>query len=285
MSENLVSIGITTKNRWDDLQITLEKLESLNYAKILIVVFDDGSDQACPFKVSDFNLCIDLQRFDESKGLIARRNELAQVIQTKYYLSLDDDSFPIDNSLEDVLNFAESHTDLLCLSFPVFNPTMDEWQCKSIDESPYPVRFYIGCGHLLNRQAFLDLGGYHDVLIHQGEEMDVAIRAYRQGLSCYHYPGFVVHHTVSMSGRNWFRMDYYGSRNNIFWNDWYLPDEILLTKQFRNVISRLLLSAKVRRVGLIQGMWDAFTKLDKYKNNRQRVSLETYNQWKVLPEK
>lgn len=280
-----ISIGITTKNRWDDLKITLQNLKDLKYDQIAILIFDDGSDEPCPYEFSDFNLNITFQRFEQSAGLISRRNQLAAAAKTKYYMSLDDDSFPVTENLAQVLAFAEAQDNLLCLGFPVFNPTADLWQCKSLKEEPYEVRFYIGCGHLLHRERFLELGGYRDILIHQGEEMDVSIRAYRKGFQCFHYPQFIVHHTVSMSGRNWFRMDYYGSRNNILWNDWYLPEEILLTKQFRNVASRLLLSLKVRRLGLIKGMWAAFSNLNQYKANRQRVTLELYNQWTQLPEK
>lgn len=283
--QDYISIGITTKNRWDDLKITLHKLEALNYEQIPILIFDDGSDEICPYDFSKFGLNIRFQRFEKSAGLISRRNQLAAESQTKYYMSLDDDSFPTTDNLDQVLAFAEAQEDLLCLGFPVFNPTADLWQCKSLKEEPYEVRFYIGCGHLLHRERFLELGGYRDVLIHQGEEMDVSIRAYRKGFKCFHYPQFVVHHTVSMSGRNWFRMDYYGSRNNILWNDWYLPEEILLAKQLRNVASRLLLSVKVRRLGLIKGMWAAFSNLNEYKENRERVPLDIYQRWQELPEK
>jgi len=59
--------------------------------------------------------------------------------------------------------------------------------------------------------------------VYQGEEMDLAARGFQKGFYCYHYPDLLIHHIASNTGRNWDRMDFYGSRNNIFWNDWFVP--------------------------------------------------------------
>ena len=243
----LVSIGITTKNRWHDLENTLNKIQFFNLNKIAILIFDDGSDTPCSIDFSKYSLNIKNRRFEKSQGLITRRNQLAQEIKTKYYLSFDDDSFPVKGSLEKAVEFAESQENLLCLGFPIYNPVIQKYESKSLDSKPYQVRFFIGCGHLLHRENFLKIGGYRDELIHQGEEMDLAARGFQERLYCYHFPDFQIHHTASNQGRNFFRMDYYGSRNNVLWNDWYLPGNLKLVKQTRNLISRILLSLKVKR--------------------------------------
>ena len=90
-------------------------------------------------------------------------------------------------------------------------------------------------------------------LVHQGEEMEVAARAFQQNLYCYRFPDFMIHHTASNQGRSWWRMDFYGSRNNVMWNDWFVRQHLKLIKQIRTLISRLILSSKVRCWGLIQG--------------------------------
>jgi hypothetical protein len=164
-----VSIGITTKNRWHDLKITLEKIVGTGLNSLPIFIIDDGSDIPCPFDLTLFPLDIQIQRFEASKGLIARRNQLAQMIQTKYYLSLDDDSFPVSGSLVDAVTFAETKPDLFCLAFPIYNPVMGLYQSRSYQSTPYQVRHFIGCGHLLHCSHFLQLGGYREELIHQGK--------------------------------------------------------------------------------------------------------------------
>lgn len=277
-----VSIGITTKNRWQDLQTTFAKIEEAGLEALPILVFDDGSDYPCPFDITAFALKVKLKRFTDSKGLIVRRNQLAQAMTTKYYLSLDDDSFPVSGSLQAAIEFAESCEDLLCLSFPVYNPVLGEYENQSVQKKPYHVRSFIGCGHLLHRQNFLQLGGYCEELIHQGEEMEIAARAFQKGLCCYHFPGFEIHHTASNAGRNWHRMDFYGARNNVLWNDWFVPSQLKFIKQSRTFVSRLIHCIKVSRIGQMQGELAGFRDIPRYKANRKTMPLELFRQWQDL---
>jgi GT2 family glycosyltransferase len=285
MSLLLVSIGITTKNRWQDLKTTLTKIEEFGLAALPILIIDDGSDQPCPFDLSNFSLNVDLQRFEESQGLIVRRNQLARSIQTKYYLSLDDDSFPVAGSLEAAIAFAESQEQLLCLGFPIYNPVVGEYQSRSQSPLPYQVRFFTGCGHLLHREHFLGVGGYREELIHQGEEMEIGARAFQKGLICYHFPAFEIHHMVSHRDRSWQRMDFYGARNNVLWNDWFVPRHLKLIKQARTFLSRAILSLKVGRIGQMKGELSGFKQISQYKNYRATMSPDSFRQWQKLPEK
>ncbi|HIK06676.1 MAG TPA: glycosyltransferase family 2 protein [Trichormus sp. M33_DOE_039] len=280
---NLVTIGITTKNRWQDLKTALINISKAGLEALPVLIFDDASDEPCPFNIADLSLQIQLQRFTKSKGLIVRRNQIAQLIQTKYYLSLDDDSYPVSGSLEAAVEFAESLDNLFCLSFPIYNPVLAEYQNQSFDNQPYPVRCFVGCGHLLHRERFLQLGGYREELIHQGEEMEIAARAFQKNLHCYHFPDFLIHHTASNTGRNWHRMDFYGARNNVLWNDWFVPYQLKLIKQFRTLVSRLSLGIKVRRWGQFQGEYAGFREIEQFKKYRQNMSMECYKQWQALP--
>ena len=284
-TKGLVSIGITTKNRWQDLKITLDYLIKFDIDQdIPIIIYDDGSDETCPFQWKKLPLNIQLKRFDQSQGYIVRRNQLAKAIQTKYYLSLDDDSFFVAGSLSEAINFAQSReNDLFCLAFPIYNPVLQKYQSYSLQDQPYQVRSFIGCGHLLHLPRFLELGGYREELTHQGEEMEIAARAIQKGYYCYHFPNLKIHHTASNQGRNWHRMDYYGARNNILWNDWFIPTEQRIIKQCRTITSRLALSAKVWRWGQIEGMIDAFRSLAKYELYRYPMNKDIYYSWKKLP--
>lgn len=281
---NFISIGITTKNRWQDLENSLNKIVEVGLEYLPIIIFDDGSDIPCPIDFSTFSFPkLKITRFENSQGLITRRNQIAEVIQTKYYLSLDDDSYPVSSSLRTALAFAETRADLLCLSFPIYNPVSNKYENSSARQKPYQVKSFVGCGHLLHRQHFLDLGGYREELIHQGEEMEVAARAFQKELYCYHFPDFLIHHTASHQGRNWWRMDYYGSRNNVLWNDWFVPEQLKVIKQIKTFIARILHSLKVCRLGVIQGGIAGFRELAQYKDNRQRMSLAYFEQWRSLP--
>lgn len=280
---NLVSVGITTKNRWQDLPTTLAKIEEAGLGALPILIFDDGSDYPCPFDVTAFPLKVELNRFTESKGYITRRNQLAQVMTTKYYLSLDDDSFPVSGSLQAAIEFAESFQNLLCLSFPVYNPFRGKYENQYVQKKPYQVRSFIGCAHLLHCQNFLQLGGYCEELVHQGEEMDIAARAFQKGLFCYHFPDFEIHHTASNVGRNWHRMGFYGARNKVLWNDWFVPSQLKIIKQSRTLLSMIINSIKLGHLSLMQGEIAGFRDILRYKDNRQTMSLKLFRQWQNLP--
>lgn len=280
---SLVEIGITTKNRWEELRHTLAMIAGFGLGHLRISVFDDGSDQSCPYDVTSICRNAELIRFSVCEGYIVRRNQLAREMKSTYYLSLDDDSFPVAGSLEAAVDFAQSCENLLCLSFPVYNPIIGAHQVRSLQDTPYRVRSFIGSGHLLHRQRFLDSGGYCEDLIHQGEEVELAARTFQKGLDCYHFPDLRIHHTASDSGRSYHRMDYYGSRNNVLWNDWYMPPTLRAVKQCRTLVSRSIQVLKTRRLGSAQGELAGFREIAKYRHHRQPMSMNSYRRWKNLP--
>lgn len=279
----LVQIGIATRNRWDDLRNTLTKITDFGLEHVHTLILDDGSDDPCPFDVRSVLREAELERFSESKGYIVRRNQLARELTATYYLSLDDDSFPVAGSLELAIEFAESRKDLLCLSFPVYNTLTGRHQVKSIQSTPYLVRSFIGCGHLLRRDSFLELGGYREELVHMGEEGELAARAFQHGLYCYHFPDLQIHHTESNSGRSRHRMDYYGARNTVLWNDWYMPNALSLVKQGRTFASRVIQTVRSRRIGPINGEFAGLRDIASFRANRRRLSLNLYRAWQSLP--
>ena len=280
---SLVEIGIATKNRWPDLHHTLEQITAFGLGQLRTLIFDDASDTPCPYDVRAICAGAELKRFDQSAGYIVRRNQLAQAMTAKYYLSLDDDSFPVSGSLAEAVEFAESCDDLLCLSFPIFNPAIGQHQVRSLQPTPYRVRSFIGCGHLLRRDRFLELGGYREELVHQGEEVEIAARAFQKGYHCYHFSGLQIHHTESDRGRSRWRVDYYSARNAVLWNDWYVPSSVKLLKQVRSLIGRIVVFVRLPRFAHIQGHVAGFKAIASYKDCRQPMPLHLYREWKRLP--
>ena len=280
---SLVQIGITTKNRWDDLKVTLEKVRDLGLGDLRIIIFDDHSDVPCPYPVGAICPGAEIQRFDISRGLIVRRNEIAAAMDAKYYLSLDDDSFPCMGSLEAAVAYAESLTDNFCLAFPYHIPGSAGKEPVMSREPPVQVRSFIGCAHMLDRQRLLDLGGYREELIHQGEEMEIAVRAFQQGLACRRFPGLLIIHMTTSVGRSFDRMDYYGSRNTLLWNDWYLPPVQRTVKQGRALLMRLFAFAASRRFGHIRGSLAGLIAIQRYKRYRNSMTADQYRRWQKLP--
>ena len=287
---SLVEIGITTKNRWDDLRLTLEKIRDYGLGELRIIIVDDCSDAPCPYDAAAICPGAETRRFDVSRGLIVRRNEIARLMSAKYYLSLDDDSFPFAGSLEAAVAYAESLTDNFCLGFPIYTPRMDDSFSESVLDAPYQVRSFVGCAHLLDRQRFLALGGYREELIHQAEENEVAVRAFQGGLLCRRFPGFQIMHMYTNVGRSFDRVEYYGVRNTLLWNDWYLPPQKKLVKQERAIglrLYKLLAAWRSRRangaLAGVKGCVDGLKDIRTFKKYRRPLSLPQYREWQKMP--
>jgi Glycosyl transferase family 2 len=278
-----VAIGIATKNRWEDLRDTLERIAAFGLGGLPTLIFDDGSDAPCPYDVRAICAGAELQRFTESAGYIVRRNQLARAMTAKYYLSLDDDSFPLAGSLAAAVAFAESRDDLFCLSFPICNSWISEAQVMPLATPPHPVRAFVGCAHMLHRQRFIEAGGYREELLHQSEEVEIAARLFMSGLKCYRFPGLRIYHTEASAGRSLQRMDYYAARNAVLWNDWYMPGSLLGIKQARGVVARLLSVAKTRRLGHLKGLLAGLQEIRQYRAHRRRMPLDVYRRWQSLP--
>ena len=99
------------------------------------------------------------------------------MLSSDYYLSLDDDSFPAAGDVDKAVQFLEAKPHTVGLAFSII--LRDELLPGSV-QTPAPVRYYIGCGHLLKRELFLRLGGYADNWIY-GEEPEFCLRALHKG--------------------------------------------------------------------------------------------------------
>jgi Glycosyl transferase family 2 len=279
----LVQVGFPTHNRWDEVRNTLARLADFGLGGLRILIADDGSDQPCPFDPRSICPGAELGRHDVARGMVQRRNELAAAMHAPWYFGLDDDSFPAAGSLEDAVHYAESCADLLTLAFPIHNPRLGVDQVPSLSDHPYPVRSFIGCGHLMHRGRFVDLGGFSPDFAYFFEEWELAARGFVQGLRCVHYPGLTIHHRGSNTWRNWHRMDFTGARNMALWNDWYVPPPHRAVKQLRLLASRLLMAAHTGRLSSLRGFAAGVRALRAHRGRRRTMTAAQYAEWNRLP--
>lgn len=278
-----IQIGFPTRNRWADVETTLRKLVDFGLGDLTIFIADDASDQPCPFDVTHICPYAKLQRFTESRGATVRRNWIARAMDSKYYFGLDDDSFPVSGSLEAAVEFAENCPNFFSTSFPIYNPYTGKYQVKSLKKEPYRVQTFVGAGHLMNRRRFLEIGGYREEFVYYTEESELCARALLRGLHCYHFAQLEVHHLSSSSWRNLQRQDFYGARNTVLWNDWFVPYKLKYVKQMRTFTSRLLQTVITRRLGQIKGQFAGLKAIPRYKAYRQPMSPALYKEWRTLP--
>ncbi|HUG10159.1 MAG TPA: glycosyltransferase [Opitutaceae bacterium] len=275
-----MTVGICTKDRWDDLGSTLVHVKA-RLPEVRIIVIDDGSSAPMPGGVQAALAGVEFVRDGMNRGYIERRNQIASLVKTEFYLSLDDDSYIVKGSLDEAVTFAKSIPDLLCVGFPVVNSRGDS-EVPALDK-PRPVRHFIGCAHLMHVHRFHELGGYRAELVHQGEEAEIAARGFGAGMSCWQFPGLTMVHNYSLIARNWDRMDFYGARNRYLWNDWFAPVSVRTSRQMRLLSERIVLVARTRRTGHIRGLLAGRRSARELRRFRKPFTGETFARWNSLP--
>ena len=275
-----IGIGITTKDRWEDLETTLSVLSSRGLSTLETIVVDDGSSRPAPPSFLERFPWVRFERSDRSCGLIEQRNRLAAMMTSAYYLSLDDDSFPAAGDLGKAVQFLEGRRDTLGLAFSIV--LRDEALPSSV-RSPAPVRYYIGCAHLLKRELFLHLGGYA-AHWHYGEEPEFCLRALHKGYQVYLYPGVVIRHNRSPVARNLKKTARYYIRNEALVGLCYFPFPYSILRYF-NTLPAILRNPEWNEqwLALIRGWLEAIWCSIRWRHLHHPLPLEQFRAWKKLP--
>lgn len=285
MSTPSIGIGITTKERWDDLAVTLEALRQNGLDSLETIVIDDGSRMPMPLAFKQRFPWVRFERCDTSIGYIAQRNRLARILTSQLYLSLDDDSYPAAGvPLDDGARWLAARDDAIALAFAIRTPSEAVNPCSHRIRAPYPVRHYIGCAHMLKRDLFLAVGGYTESLIHYCEETDLALKAWKRGFKVYKYPSVVVIHGRSAVGRNAARANRLLARNLIWVSSWRSPVAFfaieLLFRVFR------MLRCKAHRAhwqAVLRGYFEALAGLPSVTQFRDPLTITRYAAWLKNP--
>jgi GT2 family glycosyltransferase len=277
-----LGIGITTQNRWDDLAVTLSELKMRGYGDSETVVIDDGSRQPVPQSLRAAFPKVRFERVDRPLGLVVQRNRLAQMLGATYYLSLDDDSFPVAGDISNAISWLESRPQVVALALHIVQANERIPLPEELSE-PFPVRYYIGCGHLLRREQFLELGGYLDRLHYFSEEVDFCLKALLKGFSVYIYPTVVIRHNRTPVARNGAKASRYYIRNQAITGLLYFPFPYFILR----AINCLLLFRNPQwnsyPVSLLLGWVEAFICAISWRNLRQPLSIGQFLAWRRLP--
>ena len=117
MSHPLVTVCITTFNRWHLLPLTVEGVCAQTHEALDIVVVDDCSETEAPPEVVarlEADPRIRLIRHPENRGLAAARNTAIEAAKGSYFTFCDDDDLWLPEYVAHFVEVAETRDDSWC---------------------------------------------------------------------------------------------------------------------------------------------------------------------------
>lgn len=206
-----VSVVVATHNRRDAVLATLATLHALPERPPLIVV-DNASTDGTAEAVEAAFPGVAVVRLPRNRGAAGRNAGVARA-HTPYVAFADDDSTWAPGALDR----AAAHFDacpsvgLLAARLLVGDEHRTDPVCEVMARSPLPraaglpgppVLGFVACGAVVRRCAFLEVGGFSDLLFFLGEERLLAADLAAAGWSAVYVDDVVAHHHPATVSRD-----------------------------------------------------------------------------------
>ncbi|MFA1547598.1 glycosyltransferase family 2 protein [Actinomadura chokoriensis] len=199
-----VTIVVATRDRAPELR------GSLRHHAAPVIVVDNASTDDTPAVAEAAGATV--LRLPRNRAAAAR-NAGAQHTGTRYVAFADDDSWWAPGALRRAVEILDAHPRTALLAARVLigegerlEPVSEEMARAPLgrpDDLPGPaVLGFLACSVVVRRDAFLDAGGFSDVLHFGGEEELLALDLAAAGWGLAYVPELVVHHHPSKAGRD-----------------------------------------------------------------------------------
>lgn len=286
-----ISLLITTKNRLEDLKITLQHLTSLlSKERVECLVYDDAStDGTFDYLKAHFPDLI-LFRNEKSLGLIHNRNVLLNHCSGDYAISLDDDAhFLSENAVENIENYFENHPECGVIACRIFWGKTAPTSIVT-KEVAQRVKGFVGCGHVWNMQAWREIPNYPEWFVFYGEEEFAGYQLFKKGWEVHYVPELLVQHRVEVKARK-NDSDYAQRQRRSFRSGWYLyllfypwtiiPKKLAYTLWIQ-IKTKMLKGDGRATKGLVLALWDVFIHVPRLLKESNRFTLEEYQKYSNL---
>lgn len=221
MSKYKISVLISTKNRRDDLLLTLNATRNLFSEKVTCVVYDDGSSDETYENVKANFPEIVLLRNEVSKGYIYCRNKMLNETVADFAISLDDDAhFLTENPIEIITDYFSNHPACGVIATRIFWGK-DKVESNVNNETAQKVKSYIGCGHIWRMKAWRDIPNYPEWFEFYGEENFASFQLFKKKWEVHYVPELLVQHRVDLKNRTQTNNDFAFRYRRSLRADWY----------------------------------------------------------------
>lgn len=286
------SILISTKNRLEDLKITLQKISHLlQRDDVECIIYDDGSTDNTSEFLKEKHQNIQLLTNKKSKGYIYNRNYLLNNCKGKYAISLDDDSnFITENCLEIIEEHFKVNENCGVIACRIFW-SKEEPLIIHTNEVVQKVSGFVGCGHIWNIDAWKKIPNYPEWFEFYGEEDFASLQLVKKGLEIHYLPEILVQHRVNVSARKKDK-DYQIRRRRSLRAGWYnyfifypisiVPKKMLYTiwQQLKNHTFKGNFKATL---AIIQALFDVIVNIPNFIKTSNRLTRQEFKEYSNLP--
>ena len=281
-----VSVMITTSNRLEELQRTLQMLGKLDPAPDEVLITADG----CTDGTAEFLSAMPNVKFvgnQPARGSVASRDRMIREARGELVLALDDDSNP--EQLDCIARFVplfEQRSNLAVLHFPQRTDEYPDTVAQMDFGHEKLTRSFANSGAVLRRSTYLELAGFEPRFYHMYEEPDYGLQCLAAGYDVVFSPIVTIRHHYSGQARDEIRIHHRHARNEFWSSLMRCPFPFALgvlgwraASQFRYACRRGW-SWVVR-----EPRWwaQAVAGIPYFIRKRKPVSWEAYKRWLSLP--
>ncbi|MEP9383805.1 glycosyltransferase family 2 protein [Nocardioides cheoyonin] len=196
-----VTTVVATRDRWHDLARTLPHHEPP------VIVVDNASRDGTPARVRDAFPDVGVVALPRNLAAVGR-NVGVRAARTPYVAFADDDSWWEPGALERAAALLDRHPRLGVVAARVLvggrtDPTCEAMAASPLDHAPGQpapaVLGFLACGAVVRREAFLAVGGFHELVAYPGEEQLLALDLAASGWALSYAEDVVAHHEPSTS--------------------------------------------------------------------------------------
>lgn len=211
-----VSVMITTSNRLEELQRTLQMLGKLDPAPDEVLVTADG----CTDGTAEFLSAMPNVKFvvnQPARGSVASRDRMIREARGELVLALDDDSYP--EQLDCIARFVplfEQRSNLAVLHFPQRTDEYPDTVAQMDFGHEKLTRSFANSGAVLHRSTYLELAGFEPRFYHMYEEPDYGLQCLAAGHDVVFSPIVTIRHHYSGQARDEIRIHHRHARNEVW---------------------------------------------------------------------
>lgn len=210
-----ISFLIVTKNRPEDLALTLNKLKAMiNLSIHEVLVFIDGCPKTAPI-ISDFNW-VNWTNSKKSISASPARNALYKKAKGTIFIGLDDDAHPLSlNFINEVETTFNTNKKVGVIAFQEVRGLFTSDQealLNAKNVSSFLTNDFVGCGFAVKKDVYNATNGFPLWMDIYGEEPAVAMEVLDLGVDILYQPSIKVNHRINVAkrkqqGRNYFRFE------------------------------------------------------------------------------